>query len=407
MESSNSIPSDKYEPNQEPISDDEIDGSTAKVSDNAANAEAGTKSGRMTDKLNKRAKRAKQKHESVTIPINDWLKFKQQNDEMLKLLRQKRKRIADDDSDSESSEDDDHVEPEYGVQNRNNDDVLQIEDNNDFDLDHELNLLAPLDRNVRNGNANVINEANDAADDNLADLVQDYNDNEGYGPAIRDTVARLAEKMARGMPDETLKRIEDNYLLPNNCRAICVPRVNSELWAELPRYAKIYDLRMQKVQKNLLKTAAVQIRHVETASNSNEMNHLRLAADALGLTLRNLRQLSGDRRVAIINSINPKFKRLNNTDIPITDLLFGNDLATHVKAIESSAKLGKGFGKSSKGNKYFPPALKDQSKNWKRNANGQPNYHQKLQTFAYRGRGRGRLNTTRTPRTQTMTQKLA
>ena len=38
------------------------------------------------------------------------------------------------------------------------------------------------------------NEVNNANNDNLADLVQDYNDNEGYGPAIKDNETKKVHR---------------------------------------------------------------------------------------------------------------------------------------------------------------------------------------------------------------------
>ena len=78
---------------------------------------------------------------------------------MLKLQRLKCKMIVGDDS--ASSDNDDHDKPVNGAHNCDNNYVLQIVDNNNFDHDNELSLLAgPQAQIDRNGNANMNNEAN-------------------------------------------------------------------------------------------------------------------------------------------------------------------------------------------------------------------------------------------------------
>ena len=57
-------------------------------------------------------------------------------------------------------------------------------------------------------------------------------------------------------PLETkFKKIQDKYKSPKNCIFLCVPKVNLELWHDLPRSTKSKDLGLQEIQKNLVKSA--------------------------------------------------------------------------------------------------------------------------------------------------------
>ena len=61
-------------------------------------------------------------------------------------------------------------------------------------------------------------------------------------------------------PLETkFKELQDKYKLPKNCNLMCVPKVNLELWHDLPRVTKSKDLHFQGIQKNLVKSAQLLI----------------------------------------------------------------------------------------------------------------------------------------------------
>jgi len=54
---------------------------------------------------------------------------------------------------------------------------------------------------------------------------------------------------------KTFKELQDKYKTPQNCKFLCVSKVNLELWHDLPRHAKSKDLGIQEVQKNIVKSA--------------------------------------------------------------------------------------------------------------------------------------------------------
>ena len=316
----------------------------------------------------------KSKPTSVNVSIDDWNEFMKQNREILKLLNRKRKRSVSE-SDDENASTRKTMRENVSSKSVHPANVLAVEsdDEDAFDYDQELDDLADDDI-----------PADEVFHDDLENLSQEYDQSEGYGPKVADRIASMTKKMATAMPEDTLKRIEETYKLPSNCNFISVPKVNTELWSALYRPAKTTDLKMQKVQRNLTKIAAVEIAQVEASLGDRVA--LKRAVDGLGLILRTIREISQDRRVSVTSCLDAKYKRLNSKDIPITEWLFGDDFQNDVKKIDTSSKLGKGFGKSNKGRKFFPNKS-EESKNGQR----KPDYRARLQQFAYKGRGRGRM----------------
>ena len=370
-------------------------------------------------KKHKQRKRSKSRHshrddDVVRIPKVEWEEFKEQNKRILNLLNDKPAKKAKRDLEIEIETDDDlddHFDENRNENQRDADAGQHRPDNNhnhdlpanaqnnnndgqaqdDFDFDAEVDGL------IRERNNE---QANDA--DQLNDLQQEYADDDELGQNVHDTLASLITRMHSRMPDNTQRRICDAYKIPRNCNKICVPKVNNELWTELNRDVKTTDLKLQRVQRNMVKTAAIMIDSAATLPDAQ----IRGVLDGLGMTLKNLRDVSVDRRILITNSLHYKYRKLASNDIPVTEWLFGNDFSTLIKNIEANSKLGRNVLKSNRGRKFLPSAAP-------KNGEGSfgTRYARKLQQFQYqrrmptfRGRGRGRGMI---PRQQTTAQNKA
>jgi hypothetical protein len=151
---------------------------------------------------------------------------------------------------------------------------------------------------------------------------------------------------------------------------------------------------MQKHQKTLTKVACALIETTDLCLKDQSFRPsgmvLKKVTDCLGLTFKVLRELSLDRRSRILSapSVNSKYRRLASSDVPVTKLLFGDDITGAVKAIDSSSKLGRNFTRSSKGRKFFPGKI---SKNWDAKGRDRNSYRGKYTNKpSFRGRSRGK-----------------
>ena len=84
-----------------------------------------------------------------------------------------------------------------------------------------------------------------------------FEEKEGFGSDVADAIAKRERTMrVRKKPLESkFKELQDKYKTLQNCKFLCVPKVNLELWHDLPRHTKSKDLGIQKVQKNIVKSA--------------------------------------------------------------------------------------------------------------------------------------------------------
>ena len=181
----------------------------------------------------------------------------------------------------------------------------------------------------------------------------------------------------------------DRYARPKNLKVV-VPKVNPEIWSVLDRSTRGADLKIQNYQKALCTAtyALTNIWQTIFTSDSPEIRGLmKGVADSIALIQRTNHDLSMDRRGKILNAqMNKKYRKLGSAKVPITDMLFGNDLKAACANIDTTSKMGLSFSQSNanKSQKFFPQNIsfaKNWDWNWRRSSG---------KTWISRGRMRGR-----------------
>ena len=88
--------------------------------------------------------------------------------------------------------------------------------------------------------------------------------------------------------DSKVKELYEKYKTPANCKYLCVPKVNLELWHDLSKESKSKDLGLQELQKGIAKASQPIIQLFDSAlkackeKSSMDPNVLRsLLADAV------------------------------------------------------------------------------------------------------------------------------
>ena len=86
------------------------------------------------------------------------------------------------------------------------------------------------------------------ADDSTCDftLASIFEETESFGLEVAEVIAQHVNDACSKKPlDLKLRELEEKYATPQNCTQLCVPRVNLELWHDLPRDSKSKDLGLQ------------------------------------------------------------------------------------------------------------------------------------------------------------------
>lgn len=81
-----------------------------------------------------------------------------------------------------------------------------------------------------------------------------FDDSEVCGPKISEKLAaRAKEACTKKVIKSKMKDLEAKYQTPENCPNVCIPKVNPELWHDLPRLSKTKDRALVEVQRGIVK----------------------------------------------------------------------------------------------------------------------------------------------------------
>ena len=190
-----------------------------------------------------------------------------------------------------------------------------------------------------------------------------FEETESFGPKVVDIIAeRINDSCSKKPLDTKLKELQDKYKTPENCKVLCVPKVNLELWHDLPRATKTRDLGLQEVQKNIIKSAQPMLLLFDTVLKAKEekkaiqpMEILPMFADAVTLIGHASYLASLKRREFLKPDISAAYQSVCSKSNPVTTFLFGDELPKHIKEIGEVNKISrKTLARASTTRRYVP-----------------------------------------------------
>ena len=121
-----------------------------------------------------------------------------------------------------------------------------------------------------------------------------------------------------------------------------------EIFSNIPAHARSQDVKLQKMQKFLLKSAYPIAKTLDSILTSNSSNnnsdHMlinkikELASDALAVLSQSNQELLQQRRDGITKSFSREYKTLEHNVPPDSKLLFGDSLSNRIKLLQASNK---------------------------------------------------------------------
>jgi hypothetical protein len=176
-----------------------------------------------------------------------------------------------------------------------------------------------------------------------------FEETEKYGPEIQEVIAQRVNDACSKKPLESkLKELQEKYKTPSNCQHLCVPKVNLELWFDLPKESKNRDLGMQELQKSVVKAAQPILQLFNSAlkakqdrSNIDPMVLLPMLADAVTFLGHASYLTSLKRKEMLKPDIAKPYQAVCSKSQAITSYLFGDELPKHIKEIGEVNKISR------------------------------------------------------------------
>ena len=152
------------------------------------------------------------------------------------------------------------------------------------------------------------------------------------GPDANDElVDSLNIMLSERLGMENMTTLMDKYVPPNNIPNLVVPKVNPLIWDNIPAKTKSRDLRLQKLQKPLIK-GLIAVTNLMKEKSSPEQE------EALALLAHANYEVNMFRRESIRPELNPKYQPLCRPEVKVTQHLFGEDLGKVVKDMTEQQK---------------------------------------------------------------------
>ena len=185
-------------------------------------------------------------------------------------------------------------------------------------------------------------------DDLLNTIANDLNADEQTDQDVSDKLAKLvnkrwSEKLTSDKLTEKLKK----HSRPGNLSSLVSPCVNPEIWANMGHTARRVDLRASNTQKILAKVGTIIEKCTDNllkapAKDAKKIDLDEMVSshtDALALLGHLQYELSLKRREVIKPSLKKEYAALCSTNVPVTSLLFGDDLQQQLNNIKASNKI--------------------------------------------------------------------
>lgn len=181
------------------------------------------------------------------------------------------------------------------------------------------------------------------------------------GPEVGTTVAEAYNRtVTRPLSKETITGLNSKMKVPGNCKSLLTPKVNSEIWGNLPTKAKITDLGLQALQQSVsyaIASLAISSNEITQAVTRHGMptplasKLLQINMDAGNILGHNFQTLTNKRRMEIKPFLNSDFSGICSGNVPVTEYLFGDDLKETLKHSKNSSQVvkqtfAKNFGRS-------------------------------------------------------------
>ncbi|ESO87337.1 hypothetical protein LOTGIDRAFT_154834 [Lottia gigantea] len=217
------------------------------------------------------------------------------------------------------------------------------------DSDEENTNRSQLDEGQGDGGAS---SSFDSFLDNVEDELQLCSKS---GQNINDKLAKFVTKRfeTRLSFDKLQERI-DKYSIPRNCEGVYVSEVNLPIKSKLNRFIRGLDTRTSNIQRTIVSASSAVIECLElVSSNMVAMNGtpelVSKLTDAVSMLGHANYDISLRRREYLRPYIQDDYKPLCGQMVPVTKLLFGDDLQKEMKEVRETNLIAKTVNKS-KGN---------------------------------------------------------
>ena len=181
----------------------------------------------------------------------------------------------------------------------------------------------------------------------LDQFAQDFINEDVRSPSVSPKLADILNGiLSKKICDEKIKSKLDVYPAPQNVEGLITPKVNPEVWGKIKSETRSRDVRLQKAQIRITRGLSAlamlgeKITAAQAAKEPVDLHEcLKLTLNSFALIANGNMEVSFRRREFIRPDLNSSYRELCSPATPITDLLFGDELARTVSHINETNRM--------------------------------------------------------------------
>lgn len=154
--------------------------------------------------------------------------------------------------------------------------------------------------------------------------------------------------MTRPLSKENKERLKQELKIPENCSTFRVPKMNTEIWNRLPQRARMIDIKYQQLQQTLSLGMTVLVKMSDEISKKANLipkdtltKVLKIGLDGANLMGNQIQDLNTKRKSEVKQYLNSDFADICNAKIPVSEYLFGPNLAESLKTSKATSTVMK------------------------------------------------------------------
>jgi len=243
-------------------------------------------------------------------------------------------------------------------------------------------------------NGKFVDETNDM-DEELIEILNTTQPKDDFGQELqKDVCLSIKRLFTNKQSKEKLETLKSENKLPINCKELCVPKVNTEIWATLASKTKQKDYSHQIIQQQLSLASVIAAKTAEAIFNSGMKIEKSLRDQLLKQTLESLsimgnamQEISHRRKQDIRPSLTREASAICASS-QTTEFLFGDNVTEQLKTAKTTANVLKSVASrpSFRGMRPAPYKTPNQFQSRTLNWQGPPLNRGGFQTRGQRGR---------------------
>ncbi|ODM91716.1 hypothetical protein Ocin01_14965 [Orchesella cincta] len=186
-------------------------------------------------------------------------------------------------------------------------------------------------------------------DEEIKNALADIEESDELGPAVGPFLAEAYNRtISRPLSKDNAEKLKLGLKIPENCSNFRVPKMNPEMWNNMPQEARIVDLKHQQLQQTLSQGLTVLVKMCDELSQAAAQmpkdvltKVLKIGLDGANIMGTQMQELNQKRKSEMRPYLNPDIVDICSAKTPVSEFLFGPNLAETLKATKAASSVMK------------------------------------------------------------------